>query len=72
MRPAKLGLTRERGGAARNTGWLLAAAVVLAPSARIGYLVYPVNLLVWSRALRTRDGRSAEPRAAPATAGPAR
>jgi hypothetical protein len=38
--------------AARNTGIFLAAAVVLAPSARFGYVVYPANLLVWGALLR--------------------
>ena len=32
------------------------AAVALAPAARVGYLVYPVNLIVWAMALRERDG----------------
>jgi hypothetical protein len=27
-------------------------AVALAPAARVGYLVYPINLLVWSVAFR--------------------
>jgi hypothetical protein len=45
-------------------GVLLAAAVVLAPAGRLGYLIYPVNLLVWSGALRAGaypDGRQAQP-----------
>jgi Glycosyltransferase family 87 len=37
--------------AAQYTGVLLAVAVVLAPAGRLGYLIYPVNLLVWSRVL---------------------
>lgn len=34
--------------ALRSAGALLAVAVVLAPAGRLGYLIYPVNLLVWS------------------------
>jgi len=34
--------------AARYAGVLLAVAVALAPAGRLGYLIYPVNLLVWS------------------------
>jgi hypothetical protein len=37
--------------AARHAGVLLAIAVALAPAGRLGYLIYPVNLLVWSWAL---------------------
>ncbi len=33
--------------AVRHAGMLLAVAVVLAPAGRLGYLIYPVNLLVW-------------------------
>lgn len=32
-------------------GALLAVAVVLAPAGRLGYLIYPLNLLVWGRLL---------------------
>jgi len=34
--------------ALRSAGALLAVAVVLAPAGRLGYLIYPVNLLLWS------------------------
>jgi Glycosyltransferase family 87 len=37
--------------AAQYAGVLLTVAVVLAPAGRLGYLIYPVNLLVWSRLL---------------------
>jgi hypothetical protein len=40
------------GEAARAAAIVLAVAVVLAPSARAGYLVYPVDLFVWSIGLR--------------------
>jgi uncharacterized membrane protein len=34
------------------TGLLMAVAVVLAPAARIAYVVYPLDLLVWAWMLR--------------------
>ena len=42
------------GEAARAAAIVFAVAVLLAPSARAGYLVYPVDLFVWSIALRRR------------------
>jgi hypothetical protein len=50
-------------GVARSAGivWLL--AFVLAPAARFGYLVYPVNLFVWSVSLR-RERRLPSPEVA--------
>ena len=33
---------------ARVAGWVLFIAILLAPATRIGYLMYPLNLLVWS------------------------
>ncbi len=33
---------------ARVAGWVLFIAILLAPATRIGYLMYPMNLLVWS------------------------
>jgi len=47
--------------AARRGAVVLAAAILLAPAGRLGYLIYPLNLLLWSR---LPDG-DAEPRAAP-------
>jgi hypothetical protein len=40
------------GEAARAAAIVFALAIVLAPSARAGYLVYPIDLLVWSAGLR--------------------
>jgi hypothetical protein len=34
--------------AARHAGVLLVVAVALAPAGRLGYLIYPANLVVWS------------------------
>jgi hypothetical protein len=45
-------------GAARNAGLLFLTGIVLAPSARFGYVVYPVNLLVWAWALRAVPARA--------------
>ena len=42
-------------GAARCAAILWLVALVLAPAARFGYVVYPINLLVWSLAQKTRD-----------------
>ena len=52
-----------------HAGALLAMAVVLAPAGRLGYLIYPVNLLVWTRLLASEsypDDR--QPHAVPLTA----
>jgi hypothetical protein len=39
---------RTPSGAARSAGLVFVVALVLAPAGRIGYLVYPLNLLAWS------------------------
>ena len=56
---------RSATDAALYAGLTLLALMLLAPSGRIGYLVYPVSLLVWAYALadgtRARlDGESPE------------
>jgi hypothetical protein len=38
----------DAAGVARLTGWVMLVAVLLAPATRVGYLLYPVNLFVWS------------------------
>jgi len=43
---------RSAADAARAAGLVLLAAIVLTPSPRAGYVVYPIDLLVWSWALR--------------------
>ena len=35
-------------------------AIVLAPAARTGYLVYPINLFVWAWALRPQGVEGAK------------
>jgi hypothetical protein len=42
-------------GAARCAAIVWLVALILAPAARFGYVVYPVNLVVWSLALKARD-----------------
>jgi uncharacterized membrane protein len=39
------------------TGWVTLAVFTLAPSTRVGYLLYPVNFFVWSALVR--DGGTA-------------
>jgi hypothetical protein len=41
--------------AATVAGWGLLAAILLMPTTRFGYLLYPVALLVWGAALRPRE-----------------
>ncbi len=43
---------------ARAAG-VFVAAIALAPAARVGYLVYPANLIVWAIAFRDPDRREA-------------
>jgi hypothetical protein len=44
-------------GVARLAGWVMLFAILLAPATRVGYLLYPINLFVWSWML----GRAADP-----------
>jgi hypothetical protein len=46
---------------ARAAGLVFLVGILLAPSARFGYVVYPINLFVWAWALRSAE---APPRAA--------
>ena len=39
----------------RVAGWSLVIAILLAPATRIGYLIYPLNLFVWSWMLTPPD-----------------
>jgi Glycosyltransferase family 87 len=41
--------------ACARAGGAFVAAIALAPAARVGYLVYPVNLIVWAIAFRPRS-----------------
>jgi Glycosyltransferase family 87 len=44
---------RDASDACKVAGWSLVVAICLAPSTRIGYLIYPLNLFVWSWMLTT-------------------
>jgi hypothetical protein len=44
--------------AAKDAGIVFLAAIVLAPAARFGYVVYPVDLFVWAWALRAASTES--------------
>ena len=46
-------------GVARLAGWVMLFAILLAPATRVGYLLYPINLFIWSWML----GRAADPEA---------
>jgi Glycosyltransferase family 87 len=44
--------------AAMNAGIVFAAAILLAPAARFGYVVYPIDLFVWAWVLRAAEARA--------------
>jgi uncharacterized membrane protein len=46
---------RSAAGAAAAAGVVFGVALMLAPSARLGYVIYPIDLLVWGFALRSLD-----------------
>jgi hypothetical protein len=46
---------RSAAGAAAAAGVIFGVALLLAPSARLGYVIYPIDLLVWAFALRSID-----------------
>jgi hypothetical protein len=50
----------DAAGAAERTAIVFAVAVLLATAGRFGYLIYPLNLLVWSRLLLRPIGRVQE------------
>jgi len=39
----------------RVAGWVLLAAILLAPATRVGYLIYPLNFFVWSWMLSSAE-----------------
>ncbi len=47
--------------AALFCGWGLLAAILLMPTTRFGYLLYPVNFLVWAAALEESVGSAPAP-----------
>jgi Glycosyltransferase family 87 len=42
------------------SAWVMLVAIVLAPATRVGYLLYPVNLFVWTWVLRRADDPAVE------------
>ncbi len=50
---------RDAGSLANFIGWAFLFAVLLAPTTRFGYLIYPFDLIIWSRVLH-RVPRQAE------------
>jgi hypothetical protein len=40
---------------ARVTGWVMLMAILLAPATRVGYLLYPINLFLWSWMFRCSE-----------------
>ena len=42
-------------GLSRLVGWVMLIAILLAPATRVGYLLYPLNLFVWSWMLTRSD-----------------
>ncbi|AEV89211.1 hypothetical protein ACWT_8204 [Actinoplanes sp. SE50] len=59
---------RDAGAAAAYCGWGLLAAILLMPTTRFGYLLYPAAFLVWAHTLRPGDA-TADRGAATANAG---
>jgi hypothetical protein len=50
---------RSATSAALICGWGLLAAILLMPTTRFGYLLYPIALLAWAPALTSDFSRSA-------------
>ncbi|GAA2844776.1 hypothetical protein Acy02nite_45910 [Actinoplanes cyaneus] len=51
---------RDAGTAALFCGWGLLAAILLMPTTRFGYLLYPAAFLVWAPALRAQVSQPAQ------------
>ncbi len=43
------------------TGWVMLIGILLAPATRVGYLLYPINLFVWSWMLRQAEDPAVPP-----------
>ena len=46
---------RDAVAATRVAGWVMFIAILLAPATRVGYLMYPLNMVVWSWMLSKPD-----------------
>ena len=44
----------------RLLGWAMLGAIVLAPSTRVGYALYPIDFLVWAWMLRSEERHDLE------------
>jgi hypothetical protein len=53
---------RDAGAAALISGWGLLAAILLMPTTRFGYLLYPIAFLLWAPALTAPEEQVARPR----------
>ena len=65
------GPLRRRAKVCQVAGATLLVAIMLAPATRIGYLLYPLNLFVWSWMLTPRADRGAAHRSQAASGAPA-
>lgn len=52
---------RTSGGLARLLGWTMTVAILLAPTTRVGYFLYPIDFFVWAWLLNSEDAASCEP-----------
>ncbi len=57
---------RDAAAVSALTGWVMLAAILLAPATRIGYLLYPINLLLWAWMLRRAEDPAAADQVPPA------
>jgi hypothetical protein len=46
---------RSTAAVASVTGWVMLVAILLAPATRVGYLLYPINLFLWSWMFRRSE-----------------
>lgn len=50
---------RTPGALARLLGWVMTVAILLAPSTRVGYFLYPIDFFVWAWLLNSEDAAEA-------------
>ena len=46
---------RDAAAVASVTGWVMLVAILVAPATRVGYLLYPINLFLWSWMFRRAE-----------------
>jgi Glycosyltransferase family 87 len=49
---------RSPGALARLLGWVMLIAILLAPTTRLGYMLYPINFFCWAWLLNSEDAAS--------------